>query len=128
MNILLLEPDKVLARQIKDYFAYANHVVSAHSDPQAAIADADVQVPQVVITDLQLAGRSGVEFLYEFRSYPDWQAIPVILTSNLHAEETKQYMETFRELNVSACLYKPVTSLEQLLEATERSLPTLVNG
>ncbi|MBX4201856.1 response regulator [Candidatus Saccharibacteria bacterium] len=121
-NILLLEPDKVLAGKLKDYFAYANHSVSVHSDPQVAISQADIQEPQLVITELQLAGRSGVEFLYEFRSYPEWQDIPVIIYSNLDTKQADAYSEVFDELNVRACLYKPASGLEELLTAAESYL------
>ena len=121
-HILLLEPDSLLASDIKRYFALAGHKVYIHSDPQAAVARADKQLPDVVITELQLAGRSGIEFLYEFRSYPEWQAIPVVVYSNLHPEELQAYADVFKELNIYAYLHKPVAGLKQLLEAAEYSL------
>jgi DNA-binding response OmpR family regulator len=120
-NVLLLEPDNLLAGSIKRYFARAKHRVFIHSDPQAAIIQADKHLPDVVITELQLAGRSGIEFLYEFRSYPDWQNIPVIVLSGLHQEHLQAYSEAFKELNVCAALYKPLTGLKQLLDAAEHS-------
>ena len=119
---MLLEPDFILAGSIKHYFAYAGHNLSVHSDPQAAIAQADKHKPDVVITELQLAGRTGIEFLYELRSYPDWQAIPVVININLHTQELRAYSEIFDELNIHTCLYKPTTSLEQLLKAVENCL------
>src|SRR5258706_7128339 len=106
-HILLLEPDSLLAADIKRYLDLANHKVYVHSDPQAAVAQADKQLPDIVIIELQLAGRSGIEFLYEFRSYPEWQAIPAIVFSSLNQEDTQSYSEDFKELNVSVCLYKP---------------------
>jgi len=121
-HVLLLEPDGLLAASISRYFEAAGFKVHAHSDPQAAVTQADKQLPQVVITELQLAGRSGVEFLYEFRSYPEWQTIPVIIYTSLHDQDIADYQTVFSELNIQACLYKPVTSLDQLLRRTQQSL------
>lgn len=124
-HILILEPDKQLAGSLKDYFANANHRVSLHNDPQQAVSAADKQVPDIIITELQLAGRSGVEFLYELRSYPDWQTIPVIVFTGLQAQDTTIYFDVFKELGVKACFYKPQTSLNQLLVAVEQNRKTI---
>jgi len=121
-KILLLEPDRQLADNLKDYFANANHKVYVHSDPQAAIAEADKNRPDVIITELQLAGRSGVEFLYEFRSYPDWQAIPVIVTGSVNDQSMSDYTEVFDELNISNYFYKPALQTQELVVAVNNCL------
>lgn len=120
-HILLLEPDSLLASDTQRYFALAGHKVYIHADPQAAVAQADKQLPNVVITELQLAGRSGIEFLYEFRSYPEWQAIPVIVHSNLHHQDVQAYSAVFKDLNVHTYLHKPTTSLARLLGTVEQA-------
>ncbi len=122
-HILLLEPDSLLAGSLSQFFANANHSVSVHSDPQAAVTAADSQKPDIIITELQLAGRSGVEFLYEFRSYPDWQAIPIIVFTNLHPEQTKIYQEVLNELGISGCLHKTGSGLPELLKLVHSYLP-----
>ena len=94
-NIFILEPDNLLAGNLRSFFANANHTAYVHSDPQSALTTADEYKPDIVITNLQLAGRSGIEFLYEFRSYSDWQNIPVILLGHLRNEEMTQYTEVF---------------------------------
>jgi DNA-binding response OmpR family regulator len=119
-KILLLEPDKMLAGSLKDYFANANHLVYAYCDAQTALAAADRQRPDIVITQLQLADRSGIEFLYEFRSYSDWQQIPVILIGNRRSHEMTEYAEVFKDLSVQTYLYKPAISLKSLLTTVEQ--------
>jgi DNA-binding response OmpR family regulator len=126
-QILLIEPDKILAGHIRDYFANANHIVVSHHELQKAVSAADKALPAVVIMELQLAGRSGIEFLYEFRSYPDWQDIPVIIYSGLKGEELAVYDGVFKDLNVSRVLHKAGTPLGSLLKAAEEHLvPTAV--
>ncbi len=122
-HVLILEPDHLLACSLKSYFANTKHRVSAHSDPQAALLAADGQKPDVVIAELQLAGRSGAEFLYEFRSYADWQAVPIIIFTNLHPEQIAGYQDVINDLSVSACLYKTQSGLAELLDTAQRILP-----
>lgn len=119
MHILLLEPDNLLAASLTRYLTRAGHSVAWHRHPQNAISSADKKSPQAVITELHLAGRSGVEFLYEFRSYPEWQSLPVVVQSSLRPEEAAVYKEVFEELNIASYFYKPVTAMNQLLEALQ---------
>jgi CheY-like chemotaxis protein len=83
---------------------------------------ADMRRPDIVILDLMLAGRSGVEFLYEFRSYPDWQQLPVIVFSNISPGELGSSAIGFEELNIAAFHYKPSTSLSQLRSSVDSLL------
>lgn len=69
-----------------------------------------------------MAGRSGMEFLYEFRSYPDWQALPVIIFTSLKSDKLSAYKKVLQDLNLSHILYKPETKLEALLQAVETCL------
>ena len=119
MHILLLEPDYLLAASLKRYLERAGHSVAWHAHPQDAVTSADKRPPQAVITELQLAGRSGVEFLYEFRSYADWQDTPVIIHSNLSPQEAAAYQEIYSELKISDYFYKPATSLNQISQALD---------
>lgn len=122
-HVLILEPDRLLAGSLKAYFANGNHTVAVHGDPQQAVLAADSRRPALVISELQLAGRSGAEFLYEFRSYPDWQAIPIIVYTNLRPEQVSVYADVLAELEIAACLHKSQTGLAQLRQTAERFLP-----
>jgi DNA-binding response OmpR family regulator len=121
-KILLIEPDRVLAANIREYFAKAGYEVIAHNDLQQAIAAADKIQPDAVILELQLAGRSGIEFLYEFRSYPDWQHLPVILHTVIKVDELMDYGRVLRDLNVAKVLYKPTAGLNTLLQVVDEQL------
>lgn len=121
-NILLLEPDRQLARNIKDHLIAAGYSAQAYSDPQSAIMAADKQRPDLVVMDLLLAGRSGIEFLYELRSYPEWQDIPVIISGRLAPDELESYAAAFRQLGIGRYLHKPALTLAGLLAAAESLL------
>jgi len=111
-NILLIEPDRVLADTYGQALTVAGHHVVAAATAQAAIQAADAMEPSLVILELQLVEHSGIEFLYEFRSYLDWQF-------NNSRELLKD------ELGVQLYLYKLHTSLRELLAHVRQAVPSL---
>lgn len=124
MKILLLEPDKVLADTYRSLLMSAGHKVVMCASAQAAIFAADDLQPDLVIMEMQLTGHSGIEFLYEFRSYDDWTDVPVIALTNVPAGEFNGSWDLLREqLGVKGYHYKPVTSLRTLLRAVHSLEP-----
>ncbi|MGH7156647.1 MAG: response regulator transcription factor [Candidatus Saccharimonadales bacterium] len=111
-KVLLIETDRQLAKNIQGYLKLAGHSIQIHSDLQTAITSADTQSPDIIVLDLWLAGRSGIEFLYELRSYPDWQNVPVIVTGKLSQDELALYDLAFQQLNVASYLPKHATISE----------------
>src|SRR5665213_4365074 len=107
-QILLVEPDRLLAETYSQALTGAGHKVMIAPGAQAAISAADTARPDLVILELQLIEHSGVEFLYEFRSYPEWQNIPVIIQTVVPPGEFADNWQLLkRELGVKAYLYKP---------------------
>ena len=116
-QILLIESDRLIADNIKKVLKKAGFSVDWQVDPQAALDVADKNLPDLIIVDLALAGHGGVEFLYEFRSYPDWREVPVVIFSSLSAEELKEDITGLGHLNINAYHYKPNTSLSELVKS-----------
>jgi DNA-binding response OmpR family regulator len=115
-NILLIEPDKVLARTYSSALESSGLRVQTASNAQDAIHSADDIPPDLIVLELQLVGHSGIEFLYEFRSYPEWQDVPVILFTTVPVHEFEDNWKLLcRELGVHKYLYKPLTSLSKLI-------------
>jgi CheY-like chemotaxis protein len=122
-SVLLLETDHILASNLCKYLAALGHDVAWCVEPQEAIDKADKHQPDAIILDLMLANhRSGIEFLYEFRSYPEWQSLPVVIFSHVAAENLKDCLDSLKQLNVSAYRYKPTTSLTDLAESIDQAL------
>lgn len=123
-QILLLEPDKVLGQIYAKALEMNGYEVKIVASAQSAIASADKLRPNIMIMELQLVNHSGVEFLYEFRSYLDWQAIPIIILTNVPASEFDGCQQLLNhELNVAAYMYKPETSLKKLLRSVGELMP-----
>jgi len=119
MKVLILESDKILARNLSLLLERAGHTVCCNVDAQAAIISADKEKPDAIIMDLLLAGRSGAEFLYEFRSYPEWHGIPVYILSSVLPSEAGVDSGCFNKLNVKRFFYKPTTALGDILSSLE---------
>lgn len=124
-RILILEADRQLARYTSDYLSRHGHEVSFYCDPQSAISAADAEPSDLIIINLSLAGRSGIEFLYELRSYPDWQAVPAIVTGRLTPEEQLAYGQAFTQLGVSSFVPKDGSSLKGLASAANQLSQTV---
>ena len=95
MHILLIEPDKLLGQTYSQMLQQAGHALSTVATAQQAIFAADEHRPDLVLLELQLVSHSGIEFLYEFRSYPDWQSIPVMIVSHVPPGEFTAELGSF---------------------------------
>lgn len=123
-NILIVEPDRMLAQSYYQALTEAGHQVMVAPGAQTAIMAADRQMPDLIIVELQLVEHSGIEFLYELRSYPEWQAIPVILNTFVPPAEFNDSVGLInQELGVKEYLYKPRTSLKQLIQTVQATAP-----
>ena len=122
-KILLIEPDAVLAKTYTAALEEGGHAVTACAGAQAGVLAADRIKPDLVILELQLVEHSGIEFLYEFRSYSDWQTTPVIIHTHVPQNEFAGSQDILKnELNVDSYLYKPQTTLKDLMAAVKAEL------
>ena len=120
MKILLIEPDLFLGKIYKHSLERNGDNVIWAKGAQQAVAFADENKPDIVVLEIQLPKHNGIEFLYEFRSYPEWQNVPIIL--HTLSDFQSMWAETFNEIGVIEFLYKPTTSLKKLVNSVERVL------
>jgi two-component system KDP operon response regulator KdpE len=123
VRVLLIEPDKLQARLYQAALEQAGHTVEHAQTAQSAVHAADVRKPDVVVLELQLANHNGVEFLYEFRSYAEWAAVPVIVHSFVPPAELAHTSTLTAELGVVRVLHKPETTLAGLCAAVQALTP-----
>lgn len=117
MNVLVLESDSVLRRLYAQALSADGHQVVAVSSAQVAVQASDAQLPDAVVVNTDIARHNGLEFLYEFKSYTEWRAIPVIvLASRLNHDIIDQ--ASFREhLGVQHIFVRSQLTLSQLCAA-----------
>lgn len=120
--ILLVEPNKLFAQTCQQALTASGFRVELAASAQAAITSADAYMPDLVILEIQLAKHNGIEFLYEFRSYTEWQDIPVIINSNVPPAKFTNSGQELALLGVDRYLYKPKTSLTKLISTVASEL------
>jgi CheY-like chemotaxis protein len=122
-SVLLIEPNRALGQTYLKALEHAGHRVCHVTGAQEAIQAADEREPDIVLLEMRLAVHDGVEFLHEFRSYAEWQKIPVVLNTYIEPsllEPVRVALE--RDFGVNRYLYKPHTSLEQLVSIVNQAL------
>ncbi len=122
MNVLLIEPDQVLGGAIKTGLERAGLEVWWRRRAQSALDALDEHVPDLIVLEVQLGVHNGIEFLYEIRSYEEWQQLPVIIhTLNPQLKEPT-FQAAIKQLGVEHVLYKPQTSMKQLIQAIAQTV------
>jgi len=121
-HILLLEPDTLLGNTYRAALEFSGHTVTLCQDAQAAVHNMDIEAPDIIITELSLAVHNGVEFLYELRSYAEWQNIPVVVLSHTPSVHADVMRVLWQELRIAAYHYKPLTKLADLIRSVEQTL------
>lgn len=118
-KVLILEPDTVLARTYREGLEFHGHEVDVSQDSQIAVDIVDKSTPDIIIVELQLALHNGIEFLYELRSYKEWQRIPVIIVSNVSYVEQEILSSLWKSFRISAYHYKPLTKISDIVHSIE---------
>lgn len=121
--ILLIESNGVLASLYTQALQRAGFRVARAVGAQSGITAADKQCPDIVILDIELAEHSGVEFLHEFRSYSEWQNIPVIINTALPPVRAQAVLGSLqRDFGITNMLYKPRLTLDDLVRTAQQAL------
>lgn len=119
-DILLIEPDRRLGKIYKMALEETGYRVRHMSTAESALRALDENLPALIVMEPQLVKHGGIEFLYELRSYRDWQDVPVIINSLIPLAILNRMQDSLDQLGVIKQFYKPQTSLGQLIEACQQ--------
>ena len=79
-NILLVEDDKNMREALYEILDSAGYAVTATSDGTEALAHANGHLPHLVITDLVMPDKTGVEFIRSIRkSGGELSKVPILV-------------------------------------------------
>jgi CheY-like chemotaxis protein len=119
--ILLIEPNTLLARTYTKALRHAGHEVRHTTGAQTAIIAADDRAPDMIVLELQLPVHNGIEFLQEFRSYAEWQDIPIVVNTVIPPNRLADLESALqRDYGIGHVLYKPRASLHMLCHEADR--------
>jgi CheY-like chemotaxis protein len=120
-KILLVEPNLTSQSAVIRALSDCDVVVASNADSAMEKVANNTSV-SAVIMELSLAGHSGMEFLYEFRTYSDWAQVPIIIYSTIRLQDDVLMSNAWDKLNIQAYLYKPNASLKKLKNEIQRAL------
>ncbi len=78
-RVLLIEDEPNISEAIRFILSRDGCTVTSLADGAEAVAQVHAQMPDLVILDLMLPGRSGLEILTDLRANPATQGMPVLM-------------------------------------------------
>jgi DNA-binding response OmpR family regulator len=121
---LIVEDDQSIARLIRDYLDRAGYGVITAGDSETALTRIRTDKPDVIVLDLGLPGRDGIELLRELRRFAN---TPVIIVT-ARGDETDRVVGL--ELGADDYMVKPFSPRElvaRVRAVLRRTEPTEVN-
>ncbi len=115
-RILLIEDEGNILEAIGFILSRAGWEVQGHGNGATALEAVVRTAPDLVVLDVMLPGRSGLEILRDLRGQPGTASLPVLM---LTAKGQSKDRETALELGADAYLTKPFSNAE-LLETVTR--------
>jgi DNA-binding response OmpR family regulator len=108
-RILVVDDDRDACELFVLVLEEAGYAVDSADSGFQALSLVSSKHPDLVLTDLQMPGMSGLELIRRIRSFD--AGVPVVLTTGL---ETRDLCTGARAYGAEACLEKPV-NLDELL-------------
>lgn len=119
-RVLLIEDEPNIIEAISFILSRAGWTVHAHADGETAMARVKSSVPDLVILDVMLPGRSGYDILRDLRADAATAGLPIMM---LTARGQPKDRELAERLGVTHFMTKPFSNSEVL-----EHVRTLVGG
>lgn len=87
MKLLIVEDEVALAKVLEEKFKKEKYEVRMAEDGVKAMEAVAKFVPEIILLDLLLPKKGGLEVLEELKNSEEWQNIPVIVLSNLDDDQ-----------------------------------------
>lgn len=88
MKILIVEDEDVLSLVLKEKFESEGYEVIIAKDGEEVQSKVERFKPNIILLDLILPKKGGLEVLENIKENPELKLIPVIVLSNLEGDET----------------------------------------
>ena len=115
-TVLLIEDEPNIIEAISFILSRDGFHVLSHGDGLSALSAVERTSPDMVILDLMLPGRGGLDILRDLRAHPSTQALPVMM---LTARGQKTDREQAERLGVSRFMTKPFANGDILAQVHE---------
>lgn len=118
-KILLIEEDDFLSDIVIRKFSSINCTILKEKNGTNAIDVIKKEKPDMVLLDILLPGRGGLEILEEMKNDSNLQNIPVVILSNMEEEEG---IQRSKKLGARFFLLKAKATLDDILGIVNQEL------
>lgn len=108
-HVLLIEDEPNIMEAIRFFLSRDGWTVSCHSDGASAVDEVLRRAPDVLVLDVMLPNRSGLDVLRDLRARPETGALPVLM---LTAKGQAKDREMAERLGADAFMTKPFSNAE----------------
>lgn len=124
-QILVIDDEEMLRRTLRALLERAGHTVVEAEDGNQGLAQFKVQQPDLVLTDIIMPNREGVETIGEMRRQAPH--LPIIAMSGGGSRGGDLFLTLAEKLGASATLAKPIRQAE-LIAAVDAALKSTSGG
>ncbi len=122
IKILIVEDEKMLAEMYKDKFEHEGFEVLSASDGEKGVKIALEEKPDILLLDVLLPKKEGVEILKEVRESGRWgKNVPIIMLTNLDSsnyilDAVNKYSPSYYFIKANVELTEIVKKARELVE------------
>ena len=114
-TILVLDDETIIGHLLENFLS-AQYEVKFIDNGQQALEWLELNIPDLIIADIEMPGMNGLELLRRLRQEPRWQQLSVVM---LTAHEAGPVSQQALDMGAQAYLTKPY-SPQQLLAQVKR--------
>jgi len=116
MKILIVEDEDVLSLVLEEKFKNQGYTVSIAKDGEDGIEKAKKNNPDIVLLDLILPKKGGLEVLEALKKDSELKVIPVIILSNLEGDESIKKALSLGAVDYFVKTQHPITEIVEKVE------------
>ena len=110
-KVLLIEDEPNITEAIRFLLTREGWLVETHAEGTDAVQVIAASKPDLVILDVMLPGKSGMDILRDLREREEWNNLPVLM---LTARGQSRDREMAEKAGVSRFMTKPFSNIEVL--------------
>ena len=116
-KILLVEDDTFMRELFARGLREAGFLVDDAPDAESGLEMLPKNIPDLVLLDLLLPGKSGFDFLEEIKQHDFYKHIPVVVVSNLGS---KGDIDNALDLGAADFLVKANSTIDEIIQKSEK--------
>ena len=124
-KVLIIDDDPAVRDLYTQQFQVEGLETCVAVDGQAALESLSLHKPDLILLGMLMPGMDGMQFLRELRNFPEAQATPVIILTNLEANDEVlegiiEYKPAYYMLKINTTSKEIVQKVKDILGVTTK--------